>query len=476
MKRFTKTILLTLTGILLTSCNIFGGLGGSNYSGYEEYFEVEKNFKKYTDIDLLNKDIDDTSYFWTKNESSDYTSYFTGKNVLIMVYSDRQLITLNFTDRKSVSIEEKDGVLMFETNEATIDGDGNKTIKAMTGDTALNMAKDNDGYLLVAYEKHMFYITKDLKNIYVNEKNTNVFQGYNDTKTIAESELLNNTLEALGADKRVKLPAPSNNVEIWYGIEYYKDKPSNGKAYIADTDVLDYVELLKNNGFTVIRSFEDPYYASYGEKGGYWYCYDEQEDMELLLSAVNYLYVDNKGTSYGPFNNTQVDIYRMNKGYSGEKERTNKEDWDSYDKATMNGWYDGTIDGSAVPFIPLGKNYSVPSTTTHAHSGFLDGTFCSDQQCYSIRDGSNKYFLDGYDEILEANNFHKYVPNYDLSNPKEKSDFFHTEECKFVNCFINEEKNMAIKYYFDVTFGNTIRVFKISEMKSWMTDLKQKAQ
>ena len=75
-----------------------------------------------------------------------------------------------------------------------------------------------------------------------------------------------------------------------------------------------------------------------------------------------------------------------------------------------------------------------------------------------------------YDEILEANGFHKYVPNYDLSNPDEKLAFFNTEESKYVNCFINQEKDIAIKYYFDIHNGNTIRVFKLSEMKSWLTD------
>ena len=100
--------------------------------------------------------------------------------------------------------------------------------------------------------------------IYVNEKNTNEFQGYNDTKIIASSDLLDNTLKALGAEQRVKLPAPGNDIEVWYGMEYYKEEPSHGTAYIADITPMEYVEILKDNGYTIIRSYEDPYYAFYG--------------------------------------------------------------------------------------------------------------------------------------------------------------------------------------------------------------------
>lgn len=337
-------------------------------------------------------------------------------------------------------------------------------------DNELNMAKDDEGYLLVAYEKNAFYVTKDLKSVYVNEKNTNEFQGYNDTKIIASSDLLDNTLEALGAEQRVKLPAPGNDIEVWYGMEYYKEEPSHGTAYIADITPMEYVEILKDNGYTIIRSYEDPYYAFYGENGGYWYCYDEKEEMELIVHLTYYLYINDSGESYGPFNNTVIDFYHMRKGYFGEKERTTNETWTSYDIKNMSEWYGGTIDGTAVPFIPLGNDYYVPTIQSYARSNSLDGTLAYHHLCYNITDGSNKYFLDGYDVILENNGFHKYIPNYDLSNQDERSEFFNTEDSKYVNCFINQEKDIAIKYYFDIHNGNTIRVFKLSEMKSWLTD------
>ena len=326
MKHFAKFFNIFLSFFLLSSCELMDSiLGGSDYSGYEEYFEIEKNYKKYTDMDSLNNEISETAYFWSMNDSSTYTSYYSGKNDLIMIYKDKPLISIRFTDSKSVTIQEKNGVLTFETDEVSINGEGEKTINYGNDDTSLNMAKDDEGYLLVAYEKHAFYVTKDLKSVYVNEKNTNVFQGYNDVKTIASSELLNDTLEALGKEEKLKLPAPGDNIEIWYGMEYYKNEPSHGTAYITDITPMEYVEILKDNGYTVIRSYEDPFYAFYGENGGYWYCYDEKEEIKLIIHLTYYLYVNNFGESFGPLNNTVIDFYHMRTGYFGEKERTTNE-------------------------------------------------------------------------------------------------------------------------------------------------------
>ena len=454
---------------MVAACSLVPGGSGKNYSGYEEYLTKEKHYEKFTDVTELNKAISESAYFWTLNETKYSTALYTGKNVMIN-FLNSERVTFNYTDKHSVDVQLKNGKLTFEIPEVYIDEDGNKTTRGGGMENRLNVVKDDAGYLVVAYEKHMFYVKNELsiENVFVNETNTNVFQGYSSTITVPTSELLTNTLTTLGEDKRVELPAPSDEYEIWFGMDYYKNKPSHTTALIADTHPRDYAKVLEDNGFTVIRSFEDQFYSIYGQDGGYWYCYNEQEDLEILLSSVHYMYIDNNGKSYGTYQNTQAYFYHMRKGYFGEKEQTTASEWDSYDLEKMAEWYDGTIDGASVPFIKLSKGYGIPTTMSPAHSGFLDGTLYVDQQCYSITDESPRYFLDGYDEILEANGFHKYVPEYDLSIPAERLKFFNTEECKYVDCFINWDKDMAIKYYFDVTFGNTIRVFKVSEMKSWM--------
>ncbi|MBR5997228.1 MAG: hypothetical protein IK028_04305, partial [Bacilli bacterium] len=79
--------------------------------------------------------------------------------------------------------------------------------------------------------------------------------------------------------------------------------------------------------------------------------------------------------------------------------------------------------------------------------------------------------LDGYDQVLEANGYHKYEYGFDInSNYSARASFNRTEDCKYAECYINTKKNVAIKYYYDVSNGNTIRVFKLDEMKSFNSD------
>ena len=481
MNKCFKLISVALVALTLSSCDLFNKLVNDNYSGYEEYFEKEKNYKKYTDINALNTDIDNTSYFWNVNDYDNYTSYYTGKAVFVMIYKNKDLVNVNFTDGNSVRIEKKDDVTTFETsnpfNGYSVEYNASteqKTVSGNIDEKNLNVAKDDAGYLVVAFEKYMFYVNKDLKDVYMNEKNTNEFQGYKDTKTIPSSTLLTETLAALGADQRIKLPAPAQQYEIWYGMDYYKEKPSHTTAYIAGVKPEDYVKVLESNGFTVIRSWEDPFYAFYGDRGGYWYCYDEKQEIELIIKLEFYLYVSNLGKSYGPWENTCIWMYQMKRGYFGDKERTTDTDWSDSDKQKMAAWYDGSIDASKIPFIQLGHEYSVPKaeTMSYAHTGLMDGTLKLHSQCYNIRDNSTVYYLDGYDEILKANGYHKFDYNCDLSVFEQKQAFQNTEDCKYAECYINDEEDIAIKYYFDVDFGNTIRVFKKSEMVSWLQDEK----
>lgn len=475
MKHFGKILLIAIGSITLTSCDFLSLIiGEKGYDNYEDYFIKDLEYEKFTDMDSFNKKLDDTAYFWTISEGSTSTSYFSGKALLFSVYKSKEYVTLYNTQGQYVYVERKDGVLSFTCKESEL-RENEEGIYLYRGvKDPLKAQKYDDGYLIVAYGKFMYFVTNDLKTVYVNEDNSKVFKGYQGTKNIPDSDLLNETLALLEEDTRIKLPAPEgDNIEIWYGLDYYKGKPSHTTAYFANVHPVDYVEILKKNGFTVNRSYEDPYYGFYGKNGGYWYCFDEKEEIECIVRLQNYLYTTPLGKTYGPLDNTEIMFYKMKKGYFGEKETTTVTDWSESDKATFATWYDGGIDPNAIPFIPLGKRYSVPTIMSFAHTGILDGTLSYHHQCYNITDDSPYYLLDGYDQILENNGFHKFVPAYDLDVPKEKSDFFNTDDCKYVECFINDEKDMAIKYYFDTTFGNTIRVFKKSLMTSWLVDLEE---
>ena len=481
MNKCFKLISVALVALTLSSCDLLNKLTKEDYSGYEEYFEKEVKYNKYTDMASLNNDIANDAYFWTIYESNNATTYYTGKSIMVMIYKNSDLVNIRFTDGNNIRIEKKNDVTTFETsnpfNGYSVKYNASTEQKTAVGsisENSLDVAKDNDGYLVVAFEKYMFYVNKDLKNVFVNEKNTNVFQGYETTKTVPNSTLLTDTLASLGADQRLQLPAPAQEYEIWFGMDYYKEKKSHTTAYLAGVKPEDYVKVLENNGYTVIRSYEDPFYAFYGDRGGYWYCYDEKQEIELIISLQFYLYTSNLGKTYGPWENTCIWMYQMKRGYFGDKEKTTDTDWSAADKQVMATWYNGSIDCTKVPFIQLGHGYSVPSadSMSYAHTGLLDGTLKLHSQCYNIRDNSTVYYLDGYDEILEANGFHKYEYGCDLSDYEQKKAFQDKEDCKYAECFINDEEDLAIKYYFDVDFGNTIRVFKKSEMKSWLQDEK----
>ena len=489
MNKLVKVTTICVAVLALTSCDFLNKLANNlgGYQNYEDYFTQELKFEKSTDINDFNKKLDEQGYFWRKYESTTYVTYYTSKNWMVNFYkkdADR-LAFISYLSGQAVRFTYEDnGFYIRNDDYIYLDSQGNywkgspnkrghdSDVTSEDKET-LKMHKYNDGYLVVAYSTFMFYLPNDCLSIYVNENNTKAFQGYETTKAIADSDLLNNTLTALGNDIRTKLPAPEGKAcEIWHGMEYYKDNKSHYTAYIVDVDPSDYAKTLEKNGFTVIRSYEDDFYAFYGTRGGYWYCYDEQHDFEIMMKSIDYLYTNPLGQTYGPNRNTEIWFYKMKKGYSNKgNARTTNTDWTNSEKETMNGWYDGQLN-VIVPFIQLGADYSVTSFKSRAHEGLLDGTLKYGSECYNIVDENIHYYLDGYDQILEANGYHKYEPQYNLSDSEQRSKFMNTEDSKYVECFINQEKNCAIKYYFDVNNGNTIRVFKLDEMKSWLQDEK----
>ena len=484
MNKYSKLFTISLLSLAITSCDLLGGLTGKskNYSNYEDYFTQELKYEKSTDMASFNKAVDEGAYWWRTYEGKSSITYYSEKNWSISFNNkedDKTASSIYFLDGNRIYFYEKDGKRYFQDIDYTCtDGEtywllGSSIAISEEKQKQLQVHKyeDNSGYLVLACEKYMFYINADFTEIYVNEKNTKTFTNINGSKEIQDCELLTTYLAANKEDNRLTLPAPEGkNIEIWHGKSYYKEQMSHYTAYLADVEPAEYAETLKKNGYTVIRSYEDPFYAFYTTDGGYWYCYDEKAEVELLITANHYLYVDNMGKSYGPFHNTLIWFYKMNKGYFGEDKQNSKEDWTDSDKETMNSWYDGKLN-VVIPFVKLGTDYSMPNQMTRAHEGLLDGTLSQDQKCYNIYDRSKVYYLDGYDQVLEANGYHKYEYGFDVtSNYSARGSFTKTEDCKYAECYINTEKNVAIKYYFDVNNGNTIRVFKLDEMKSFNSD------
>ena len=474
MKNIKKLVLLSLMSFSLAGCNLLSSVSGSD--GYEDYFTNELKFKKFTDVSELNKDIYNNAYFWDEpTESDDYTCYHTAKRHFVYVYKNEKKMSFSFQSGGTLNVREKDGAFQAYTGEFVyIDEDGNKSLATEENLKNIEMAKYDDGYLFFVYQYNLVFVGKDYKTFYVCEDNSKTFVGKDgSTKTIGDSELLTSSLQKLGSEKRIELPAPSSgDYEIWSGITYYKGNPSHYDAYIAGVSPQEYAEVLKHNGYVVTRSYEDPFYTFYGENGGYWFATDQKLEMKVILKYQDYLYTSPLGKTYGPNKNTVIWFYHILDASPKAVQASTKTDWDDYDKTSMANWYDGTIDATKIPFPQIAGTYMVPKLTSYAHTGLMDGTLKLRSECYNITDSSPVYLLNGYDEKLEAAGFHKYKPSYDLTTNEGKSAFKQTEDCKYVECFINDEADIAVKYYFDINMGNTIRVFKKSEMKSWLQDEK----
>ena len=475
MNKISKFLCCSVATLLLTGCNILNSVTNSSDS-YEQYFTDELHFKKFTDVSELNKEIYDKAYFWDEaSETEKYTCYYTAKRNFIYVYKNEKKILCSFQNGGSLTVQEKDGAFKASTDEFVVmDEEGNKSEGNPDNYKNIQMAKYDDGWLFYMFEKNLIFISKDYMAFYVCEDNTKTFVGKDgNTKIIPDSDLLTSALEKLGKEKRVELPAPSTGqYEIWGGLSYYKEKPSHYDAYIAGVSPQEYVEVLKKNGFTVNRSYEDDFYTFYGTNGGYWTAYDSKMEIKIILKYQDYLYTSPLGKTYGPTKNTVIWFYHILDASPKACTKSTATDWSDYDKTAMAKWYDGSVDATLVPFPQISEGYMVPSIMSYAHEGLMDGTLKLHSECYNITDLSPVYMLDGYDQKLEAAGFHKYVPSYDLTTNEGRQVFKKDENCKYVECFINEEADLAVKYYFDINNGNTVRVFKKSEMKSWLQDEK----
>ena len=132
----------------------------------------------------------------------------------------------------------------------------------------------------------------------------------------------------------------------------------------------------------------------------------------------------------------------------------------------MRKWYDLDVE---LPFVALSDSYSVPLTNSTAYSGLYSNLVELGVKCYNIYDNQYKYLLDGYGEVLEANGFSKFEMPASV-NPDDYStvyEWYKVENHKLYNSYVNYDKDVAVRFYFDVSLGNVIRFFRISTMTAW---------
>lgn len=489
MKTSHKFLLIPLLGLTLSACS-FLPFNMKSYDGYEEYMEKELKYAKYTNIDALNDEIANKAYQWKGGEHSEQyqnTNYQTAHNLSVTVYDEGERFNAYTTDGSSFHYDANNDygyLAYFAAKSLTYNlylfpsGNISRFIN-QDADTATEEQKQifnahiyDDGAILAFMDgKHLVYLESDRKTFYVSDDYTATFQGPNDTKVIPSCDLLTSALSKLEFST-LTLPAPEGDFEAWAGENFYKEKYSNFGIYLAGVDIFDYIEVLKKNGFTVIRASDDIIFLPfYGERSGSWLIHDEKGELKGAMSFQDYLYINNLGKEYGPKYNVQIDLYKTSYGLFDGRSVTTKTDWSDSEKETMQGWYDGSLN-VVIPFHPLAVGYHVPGVMSRASEDLFGGALMLGHECYRISDDSIDYHLDGYAETLEAAGYHKYVPAYDLSDPEQLKEYKKSDESKYYECYINEELDCAIKFSFSFLYGNCIKVFKKSLMKSYLDDPK----
>ncbi len=468
----TKFIILPVLVLALSGCDVISKIVDKNYAGYEEYLTEGQDYTKSDSINGVNIEAHKHIYNWSHYVSEAYSTdtYYTGHKYMVSAYADKLYVyTLNgkqivfnpsHVGSFNYVIQYTDHEL-FSSNTQYV---GEDNSKFNNSGLPIDLQKYDDGYLVVFGEdKEAIYFTNDFK-FYVNENNSKTFVGFEDTKVVGDSELLNSCLKE-EATPKLALPDMEGITDYFSGPNYYKEKYSNYGIYLGGIEPEEYVSALENAGFNVERDDEDlPFLPFYRQRGGSWIITDPNHEFRIHMKFQDYLYINNLGKSFGPTKNIYLSIYASHDNYFDGHVLTNHEDWTADEKATMASWYDGTLKGT-IPFIKMNNGYMVPTIKSYASDDLFGGALKLHSECYNISDGSQTYCLQEYGEILEAAGYHKYI------SPEPWTDEFDawedTEDCKYYNCYINQEADIAVKFGFNASRGNLIRVFKLSEMQSW---------
>ena len=518
MKKIIKISALTLMVPCLCACDLFSAIRTitgikPEYENYEEFFEKGMNYTRYTNYADAKENIYQTLRYWdsrviSKDDGTSYTIYEAPNSETLSVYNDYIYIyttggiTINYTKGNSkddcfftVTIDNKSMSVDLD-NHKYRKGDMNKDETKISDEhkAYLDVYPDDSGYLVVVKDNTIFYLASNLKDIYVNDEDTNTFHLTKEKSiTVPTSEVLTNALQKAKNERiAVYLPEPTHTMagDYWCGYKYY-DIDTFGKkyedrdhhiswttVYLPGVEAYTYAEDLKNAGFEISRANDEDIMWTTGLKYDvYWIAVDPNEQYKVTISDTISLYTDIKALfTDGPAHSTQIWIDRiggMNSSISGRK-RTTDTEWSAADDARIKAWpgtngadWLGIQDG--IPFWPLGEKYHVPTTKTYAYTGLYSNLVELGVKCYNIYDDFYINLLDGYGEVLEANGYVKYqLPDYvNVDDYNTVYEWFKEDDHKFYNAYINEEKDIAIRFTFDYSYGNLIRVFQASKVRGW---------
>lgn len=518
MKKIARIPMLILMVPALCSCDILGAIRTitgikPEYENYKEFLEKGLGYSHSSTYEDAKEGIYQNLLYWDvqlKDQSTDdaHTIYNAPFSETLSIYSDKAYIYTrdgrDITYIKGATVEESYFRYSVANHTIAVDLDNHKY---MYGDTAkreelvsdeekalLNIYPDNNGYLIVTEDDTLLYLDKNLNDFYVNDEDTNTFHLTKEKSiTVPNSETLTAALnEAKESRIAVYLPKPTQNLdgEYWYGYNYY-DIDSFGKKYedrdhhiswaeaiLPGVEAYTYATDLENAGFDVYRANDEELVYTHALKyDAYWVAVDSHEQYKIIVHDATSLYVDiNAVFTDGPSHSTEIWIERiggMNSAVYGRKQTENT-NWTDREDQKIKAWpgtngaeWPGIQDG--IPFWPIGEEYMVPTTKSYAYSGLYSVLVELGVKCYNIYDNYYRNLLDGYGEVLEANGYVKYqLP--DTVNPDDYNtvyEWYKDDNHKFYNCYINEEKDIAIRYSFNVSYGNLIRVFQASKIRGW---------
>ena len=518
MKRIIKISLISMLVPFLGACDImdiFRNITGAKpqYENYEKFYEEGLGYKHSKSYEEAKEEIRQGLKYWTVRrdtlEKHGYVYYYAPFQDALTVYDDHiyfyttcgmqlALKDMNNPENAYFTVSDKVAASMVVKldNHKFYYGDTSEDESRLSEEQKdrLNIYPDEQGYLVVVSDGSLYYLSKDLKDVYVNDTDTNVFHLTEEKSITITNDHIEEALTfAKSTRKAFYLPKPSGELagDYWYGNKYY-DIDSFGKKYedrehriswynvvLPGYSAYKYAEDLEKAGFSVYRANdEDLVWTEKLKYDAYWVAVDENEQYKVTIHDASSLYVDvNALFTDGPEHSTMINIDRLAGGVDSAvagKERTTDTDWSNANKQKIAAWpgtngadWPGIKDG--IPFWPLGENYSVPTQKTYAYSGLYSVLVEIGVKCYNITDNYYRNLLDGYGDVLVANGYKKYeLPaTVDVTDYSSVYEWYKQDDHKFYNAYINEEKDIAIRFYFDISGGNTIRVFQASKVRGW---------
>ena len=471
MKKRAAFLLAGALTLCLTSCEIFKTINSLIYSSLDEYFS-KNEYSKTKSASTFNREMQNRVYFWSEeirtytNTTSQNRVVYSPRSDSIVYYQDANQITIEskysekfnlFTDdvgNTLLTYEFEDDPKIYVHKDLTMN---------ITGET-LKLQEYESGYLFVTQKDFMFFYKLEDKEVYLCVDGTSTFTNYQKSYSVPTSDLLSTTLAKYGRRELFTLPIPSSFDKYIYYKDYMgsdNDKWTALDVILPYVDILDYVSFLKESGVEIYRGEYHGILELDKTRGGEWVFYDSNHELKVHLEYENPIAVTQKDSNnYG----VRMRIQRATSTFSMFGISLNKKtDWSNSDKEFMTQTF-----GRTIPFINMGRHVHFNHTPRENGEHPLTSALLMDVKCYWIFDNFYKDVItETYGDKLVAAGFTKYEPPESINTSEGYNEWEYSKDYVKYECYLDEAHDLAVKFLFDDIYGNTIKIFRISEMKAW---------